>query len=237
MARDTTRVARGQRGFDEHGDPQLGHDEALVGGADDQAATITIDPSELANNPFLGSEDDDDWDKGGDGKQPGKTGDAPPRREEPRTQRVEPEDEDEDIRLAYDEGEGEERGGRRSRRNRSRRQAIDTRDQTIVSLTERIARQEQMLSGLVGGQLNLSARDIDQRIQYHQNAIDRADVEIAKAIKEADGDTAVVRPVRVWRSAPRRWPRVAKQAVSHRPRFASSSLLRTSSSSACATFF
>jgi len=192
MARSTTRVARGERGMDEHGDPQLGFDEALVGGADDQAANVTIDPSELAQNPFLGGEDeDDDWDGGKDKKPAGET--PPPReRRETRHEREEPADDDEDIRLAYDEGEGEERGsGRRSRRNRSQRRAIDSRDETIAELQARLAKQEEVLSGLMGGQLNLSARDVDQRIQYHQNAIDRADVEIAKAIKEADGDTAV----------------------------------------------
>jgi hypothetical protein len=190
MARNPTRVARGERGVDDHGDPQLGFDEALVGGADDQAATITIDPSEAALNPFLGGEDDDDWDLPDDKKK--KTdAEPPPRRQRETRQEDEPEDAEEDIRFAYDEEAGEERGGRRSRRNRSVKRQIGQRDETIAELQARLAKTEEQLSGLMGGQFNLSARDVEQRIQYHQNAIDRADVEIAKAIKESDGDTAV----------------------------------------------
>jgi len=196
MARETTRVARGQRGVDANGDPQLGFDEALVGTGDDGAAQIDIDPSERDNNPFLGSEqDDENWDlpedkrrkqTGGQSQTGGTT-----RQAREHEQRDEEGDGEEDLRLAYDEPEEEQRTSRRSRRNRSRRQAIDQRDQHIAFLTNEIQQLREAQANLHGGQFDLSARDVESRIQNHQAAIERADVEIARAIKDSDGDTAV----------------------------------------------
>src|SRR5262252_852868 len=196
MARETTRVARGQRGVDANGDPQLGYDEALVGTGDDGAHTIEIDPSERANNPFLGStEEDENWDLPEDkrGKQTGGQGQTggTTRQAREHEQRNEEGDGEEDLRLAYDEPEEEQRSGRRSRRNRSRRHAIDSRDQHIAFLTDRIQKQDEILANLYGGQFDLSARDIESRIANHEAAIQRADAEIARAIKDSDGDTAV----------------------------------------------
>ena len=196
MARETTRVARGQRGVDANGDPQLGYDEALVGTGDDGAHSIDIDPSERVNNPFLGTEtDDENWDLPEDkrGHQTGgddKGGDAP-RQTREAEQRHEQDDGEEDLRLVYDEPEEDQRRGRRSRRNVSRRRAIDQRDQHIAYLTSELQSLKEAQAGLYGGQFDLSARDIEQRIGFHQNAIERADAEIAKAIKESDGDTVV----------------------------------------------
>src|SRR5215468_7024858 len=191
MARDTIRVRRGERGVDENGDPKLGFDEALVGSGSD-GSEIEIDPSERDNNPFLGSEqDDENWELPED-----KRGKKPEvRHEEQRTRGgagyAEEGDDEEDLRLVYDEPDEEQRGGRRSRRNAARRRAIDQRDQHIAYLTDRLQKVEEAQAGLQGGQFDLSARDVEQRITYHQNAIDRADQEIARAIKDSDGDTVV----------------------------------------------
>jgi hypothetical protein len=208
MARATTRVSREDR---------LGFDEALVGGADEGIA-IEIDPSEKANNPYLDAGDDDgDWDLPKDAPRGnGKAGDdderararigedregddrrgdrSDTRERDPARDRDgdgdgDGEDED-DARLAYDEDVERDRGGsRRSRRNRSRRQAIDTRDQTIEQLKEALAQQGAALQRLYGGQMQLTARDVQTRIEQHQAALDRADAEVAKAVTEADGAT------------------------------------------------
>jgi hypothetical protein len=192
MARDTVRVRRGEGGVDPQGDPRLGYDEALVGGADEQAAQIVIDPSERDNNPYLGSEhDDESWDLPEDQRKKPETPDKQPGTERRAREEQEGGDEEEDVRLAYDEPDEEQRSSRRRRRNQSRRVAIDRRDQTIDELAKANEQLKAMVTNLYGGQFQLSARDIDQRITYHRNAIDRADMEIARAIKEADGDTAV----------------------------------------------
>jgi hypothetical protein len=197
MARDTVRVARGERGREDNGDVRLGYDEALVGSGADDAAEIVIDPSEREHNPFLGTEDEN-WDLPEDQrtKERQQTDDRTDQdrtreQQEQRDDRRQEVGDEDDVRLAYDEDAGGERTSRRVRRNKSRRAAVDHRDQVIDSLRGELLETKQMVANLYGGQFNLSARDVDQRIQYHQNALDRADQEIANAIKESDGNTAV----------------------------------------------
>lgn len=184
MAAPMTRVRRG--------DPTLNADIAMVGGANDQSASITIDPSERENNPLL-EEEDENWDLPEDQRNKGGQPQQREQRETTQQHEGDPEPE-EDVRLAYDEDEEEEniRGGRRARRNRSRRGAIDQRDQIIQQLAGELQQQRQLLQGLYGGQVTLSTRDVDQRIQFHQAALERADIELARAVKEADGDAFAI---------------------------------------------
>jgi hypothetical protein len=172
------------------GDPTANADIAMVGNAGDQAATITIDPSERENNPLL-QEEDENWDLPEDQRaKGGQQAQRETQREPVEHQHEEEPDGEEDVRLAYDEEAEEEsiRSGRRARRNRSRRGAIDQRDQIIEQMAGELQHQRQLLQGLYGGQFNLSARDIDQRISFHTAALERADIELARAVKESDGD-------------------------------------------------
>lgn len=171
MATPMTRVRRGGQGD---------ADVAMVGDPNENGAAITIDPSERETPPI--PPEDENWDLPKD------------QRPTPRNDvNIEPEDEpvdEDDVRLAYDESEEEQniRSGRRSRRNRSRRGAIDQRDQTIQMLSQELQRQGNLLQNLYGGQFNLSARDIDQRIQFNSSALERADIELARAVKDSDGE-------------------------------------------------
>jgi hypothetical protein len=173
---------------------QLGFDEAMVGSPDEGSAAIQIDPSELAANPFLGTgEEDDDWDLPEDQRGKGKKADTNERIIRPNGDANEEDDgEEDDIRLAYDEDEGEEggreRSSRRQRRNRSRRGAIDGRDQTIAELRDALNRQGAMIDRLNGGQFTQVARDIDQRLEYASNALKVADAQLAQAVSDGKGE-------------------------------------------------
>lgn len=101
------------------------------------------------------------------------------------------EEDEEDVRLAYEDPDDEaprERVGRRMRRNRSRRTAITARDIELETLRERLARTEKLISGTVGSQFMSAAREVEQRIAGARSALAMADTELARAFKEADGD-------------------------------------------------
>lgn len=174
-----------------------GGDYVMVGDSSGEDGGITIDTRTEADIKDAG--DDDNWDNPEGGKKSTERErpsgsilggrDADDTHEESREGGGE--DGEEDARLAYEDPDDDvprERRGRRSRRNRSKRMAIDSRDAVIETLTERLARAEQITSGIAGGQFMSAAREIDQRIHGAQSALSMANEEMARAIKDGDGD-------------------------------------------------
>lgn len=96
----------------------------------------------------------------------------------------------EDARLAYDDGDmgREERPGRRARRNRSRRDAIDSRDQQIASLMQRVDHLSGIINGVTKGQASLTMNTIDSQLGAAQQALTMADDELARAVAAGDGE-------------------------------------------------
>jgi len=173
-------------------DVDIGGDQAIVGGVDGEDSGLNVDGDGDELSQQIAREDKNDWDlppedRGKDAPEPRRERRARDREETPTEELSEDEEE---VRLAYDESERgyEERRGRRSRRNRSRREALTGRDQEIEQLKHALTQQSQYLQRLTGGQMGLAARDLEARITYARNAIDMADAELGRAIKESDGD-------------------------------------------------
>jgi len=100
-------------------------------------------------------------------------------------------DRDEDARLAYDEGssgESEERGGRRARRNRARRDAVSTRDHEIATLNGRIEYLGRVIEHVAQGQVGVTLNTIDTQLNAAQQALSLADSELRKAVSASDGE-------------------------------------------------
>lgn len=194
-----TRVQRGApkaAAGDEVGLPEgygddPGGDVAMVGGGDEGAAALQIDPS-LA-------EDNDDWDKAGDGKDKDRQEPEPRRTVEVEVDdddgRDDGQDDDDDPRLAYDldnEGRDSERDSqrepsRRQRRNRSRRELVDRSSQEIETLRGQVAQMQGLLQQVTGGQAHLAVNTIDNQMRAAQQSLELADDLMAKAIAEGDG--------------------------------------------------
>ncbi|MFA5898611.1 MAG: hypothetical protein WC829_05805 [Hyphomicrobium sp.] len=181
----------------------VGGDFVMVGSVGDDNGAIIVDDSrdDDVKSKTTGGEWDD-GDGAGDDDVKGK-----PPREKPRKSllggdveenvnggdddhREENDDEDEeDTRLAYEETDAgvQERGGRRSRRNRSRKAAISARDEELAELRERVARAERLQSGAVGNQVVGEIRAIEQRIVSAKAALKMGREEKARAIDEGKG--------------------------------------------------
>lgn len=178
---------------------EAGGDYAMVGDSSEDGAGITIDDRSDADIVRGG----DEWDDLGDKDK------KPPVREKTngsifggrdveeqdgdrsRTEEGNEDDAEEDARLAYsdpDDDVPQERASRRRRRNRGRRTAITSRELEIEDLRAKVAKSEQIISGIAGGQFMSAAREIEQRIASANSALELAGAELARAIKDGDGD-------------------------------------------------
>ena len=103
-------------------------------------------------------------------------------------------DREHDARLAYDEGgEGleergqDERGSRRQRRNRVRREAITQRDGEIASLRQMVEQQGRLLQSVAQGQIGTTISTVETQLSNAQQALNLADEELGKAVADSDG--------------------------------------------------
>jgi DNA-binding transcriptional regulator YhcF (GntR family) len=98
---------------------------------------------------------------------------------------------EEDARLAYDVGEGdeiEERGGRsrRQRRNRGHKQAVQGRDLVIDQLNAKVDHLTGMINQMGQSQVGITVNTLDTQLGAATQALTLADVEIKKAIAAGD---------------------------------------------------
>ena len=148
-----------------------------------------VDPNKT--DSMLAGDDDDEADDGPDNAIARKQAAEEERRAKARatTEDDADLDADEDARLAYDdEGSGgEERGGRRARRNRAKRLRDEQNQRQIEALTNTVAQQQAALDRISRGQLGLAAGDIDGQIQTLQGHLEQIDTAIEAAISAGDG--------------------------------------------------
>lgn len=115
-------------------------------------------------------------------------------REREREVELENEDDDpeEEARLAYEETEEglQERRGtsRRARRNRSRREFSQQRDQELQQLRQALDHQGRYLQSLTQGHIGITINNIDQQLTTARANMERISVEMARAVKEGDGE-------------------------------------------------
>lgn len=165
----------------EDDEKDLGADVALVGGSDDG---IVVTDEDDANPKNLETEDED-WDDQGKAKDPDKDKAIAAR------EGGAEEDEEDDLRTAYDEEEDgsgtDRRPSRRSRRNRAKRDAISARDAEIQQLRGAVSTLMERFQQLQGGHLSMAASTIETQLASASQALSLADDALADAVKEGDG--------------------------------------------------
>lgn len=104
----------------------------------------------------------------------------------------EPEDDEDDERLAHVDGEEDdhepERLSRRRRRNRARRQRMEEADQTITALVTEIQNLKGQMTRVSGAQIGLAAQDIDAQLVKLQGDLETIRAAQARAVKDSDDE-------------------------------------------------